>query len=191
VPIKVAGLDTSTRLVGVAWGFASRDAKPETDVWDLGREASRARRIGRLITRVSVFLKDYAPDVVVIEAPLNLQAAAKASTGAAWALIGVAMAAEAVCDLRGVPRVHLVDVQDVRAHFLGQRTFRDGYDPVNKRKITARENAKAAVISMCRMRGWQVKDDNAADAAALWSWGCAKVDPRLAAFATPLFQRRG
>lgn len=48
-------------------------------------------------------------------------------------------------------------VADVRTHFLGS----------NKHK---REEAKALTMQRCRLLGWNVVDDNAADALALWDY---------------------
>lgn len=183
---RVCFFDCASRLTGVAYGDAG--SVPQALVWDHGADASRGRRLGRLITEASRFLKDYQPEAVGIEAPANLQFAAQKSTQAVLALVGAAMVVEAVCDLRGVHNVRLVDVQKVRAHFVNQRTFRKSFDPVDRRVITSREMAKSAVLNMCRMRGWSPKSDDEGDAMAGWSWTCAQLDPRLGALATPLLR---
>lgn len=43
-----------------------------------------------------------------------------------------------------------------------------------KKHWTGRGNAKKPdMIVACRQRGWEVKDDNEADALAIWDLGCA------------------
>jgi hypothetical protein len=37
--------------------------------------------------------------------------------------------------------------------------------------------------------GWEVEDDNEADALATWHYMCALLEPRLALAPTPLFGR--
>jgi len=108
----------------------------------------------------------------------------------AFALIGGAIIVETVAHLRGAPRIQLANVQDVRRHFTGQRTFSKAIDPSTGKKLSSRDAAKAATIAMCRLQGWEVENDDAADAAALWSWGCASLNPRLAPMTTPLFGRQ-
>jgi crossover junction endodeoxyribonuclease RuvC len=68
-------------------------------------------------------------------------------------------------------------VGDVRGHFIGERALR-------------REAAKKAVVERCRRLGWAVANDNEGDACALWSYGCALIDPRTALRVVPLFNRR-
>lgn len=188
--LTVTFFDVSLTSTGVASGRVGE--RPITQVWKHGDEnAPRRERLGKLFVAASEFIKLTKPDLVGIEAPLDPAVAARIGTSkdAAFGLIGGAIVVEMVAHLRGVPRVKLVNVQDVRAHFVGQRTFSKSIDPVTKRKLTSRETAKAATIHMCRLQGWHVEDDNAADAAAGWSWCCATLNPRLAAMTTPLFAR--
>lgn len=36
------------------------------------------------------------------------------------------------------------------------------------------------VMEQCAAQGWQVNDDNEADALAVWSYMCSLLEPRLA-----------
>lgn len=182
----VLGLDVASYKTGVAHGTVGE--KPFALTWTLGdADSTRRERLAKLVRYLSDLLKVVKPDLVAIEAPLNLQAAAKRREDTALALIGGAIVAETICHMRGVRRVEMCNVLKVRAHFTGQRTYSDSYDPVAKKKITSRENAKSATRNMCAMRGWSVSNDDEADAAALFSYGSTMLDRRLAALATPLF----
>lgn len=64
-------------------------------------------------------------------------------------------------------------VSDVRAHFIGGNPKRDV--------------AKAKTMQKCRDYGWDVKNDDEADALALWCFQIAHLRPDIAAKMTPLF----
>lgn len=76
--------------------------------------------------------------------------------------------ADGVCELREA------SVQQVRAHFIG-RNIKSAM-------------AKAQTIERCRELGWDVNNDNEADACALWSYQVSCLRPDIAITMTPLFQ---
>ena len=121
--MTVVFFDVSTRLTGVAYGPAVKDAVPTTLVWDHGGEAGVYRRLGRLLTSASALLKEIRPSAAGIEAPMQAFPDAPVSQATLRALTGGAMLVGAVCDLRGVHDVRITDVQEIRAHFLDKRTF--------------------------------------------------------------------
>lgn len=86
------------------------------------------------------------------------------------AVIGAAAYENRVFDIRKA------DTRDVRLHFIGCNP--------------KRTKAKPMVIRQCRAMGWDVSDDNEADALATWHYMCALLEPRLALRPTPLFARR-
>ena len=43
------------------------------------------------------------------------------------------------------------------------------------------------MVARCKRLGWEVRNDNEGDACALWSYGCALIDPKLAMQVVPLF----
>jgi hypothetical protein len=51
-----------------------------------------------------------------------------------------------------------------------------------------KREAKARAIQVCARLGWPVKNDDEAEAACIWLWGCAQVAPKLAP-QIPLFMR--
>jgi hypothetical protein len=74
----------------------------------------------------------------------------------------------------GIAEIACVNVGDVRAHFIGDRSAR---------RIVAKHNT----MVRCRLLGWDVQDDNAADACALWDYACCLIDPKLGIRRSPLF----
>jgi hypothetical protein len=89
-------------------------------------------------------------------------------------LVGMAMICEELC----CDRVELreASVSDVRSFFIGSNM--------------KREKAKPLVMERCHALGWDCEDDNAADAAALWSYQVSFMRPDLAHTFSPLFTRR-
>jgi hypothetical protein len=85
------------------------------------------------------------------------------------AVIGTVAYSRRIFDIRKA------ETRDVRNHFIGS----------NPKRL----KAKPMVMRQCRMLGWQVKDDNEADALALWSYMCSLIEPKLALQPTPLFGR--
>jgi hypothetical protein len=116
------------------------------------------------------------PTLLVIEALLPAAARVKTNKATRDRLAGLRAIALAVAHCRGVHRIVEAEVADVRAHFIGARILR-------------RATAKIEVMRTCRRLGWDVEDDNAGDACAVWSFGCGLVDPRSALRVSPLFQR--
>lgn len=185
----VAALDLASSS-GLAWGPVN--GRPHTRTLVLGAKGATAEEKGiKLMLDLRDFFKLVQPDLMVIEKPLNVAIIAKmgATFDTMAILYGLPFIARMVCRTSGIHRVAWADVQDVRHHFTGQRTFKEGYDVMRKKKISSRQMAKSATMNVCRLRGWEIDSDDAADAAAAWSWGCAQIDPRTAMMATPLFSR--
>ena len=118
------------------------------------------------------------PDIAMIEALLPPSVMQGQTNAAVYErLAGLHGIMRAVLRRAGVAEIAQADVGAVRAHFIGDRSLR-------------RATAKRETIMRCRMLGWPAVDDNAADALALWSFGCSLVDPRLALRVTPMFGQR-
>jgi hypothetical protein len=115
------------------------------------------------------------PDMMIIEALLPPDAMKnETSRQVRDRLAGLHGVVRAVAHKHGVVRIAQAAVGDVRAHFISASKLK-------------RKQAKAAVMAQCKALGWAVADDNAGDAAALWSYGCAIVDPANALTVVPLF----
>lgn len=110
---------------------------------------------------------------LAFEAPLVMagRAGAKVQTNVNTVrkLLGLAAVAELVGTRLGL-QVYEANVQTVKKHFAG--TGRATKDDIKAR---------------CRLLGWPIKDDNAADAAALWSYAKSLFDRSWAPRSTPMF----
>jgi hypothetical protein len=118
------------------------------------------------------------PDILILEAMLPPTAMVNHTSRAVRdRLAGLHGVFRGVAYLRGIGEIAEATVGDVRAHFIGDRSAK-------------RDDAKRLTTQRCQRLGWQVADDNAADAAALWSFACALIDPKSAMQVVPLFNRR-
>ncbi|SRR5580765_2245828 len=123
-------------------------------------------------------LVDPLPDVVILESMLPPEAMKnKTSRQVRDRLAGLHGVIRAVAKRRGVSEISEAAVGDVRAHFIGERNL-------------PRDEAKRSVIDRCQALGWDVANDNEADACALWSYACALIDPKTALSVVPLFNRK-
>jgi hypothetical protein len=81
-----------------------------------------------------------------------------------------------VCFMRGVYKVHKHPVMTVRRHFIDL-------------SACAKGQGKRMVQDKCKSLGWLAEGDDAADAAACWSYACSLIDPEQAIRISPLFHR--
>jgi hypothetical protein len=117
------------------------------------------------------------PGLVVWEAPLATSFSRGTTTSNTTTLLyGLPAIIGAVAYLRGIYDIRKAETRDVRNHFIGSNP--------------KRAKAKPLVIRQCRAMGWNVADDNEADALATWHYMCNLIDPQLAMRPTPLFGRR-
>ena len=118
------------------------------------------------------------PDVLAIEALLPtsfVRGRTNKSTNELLAGMHGIVRAEAY--ERGIYRIEAHPVNAIRAHFIDMN-------------VCARGEAKMYVVRKCKSLGWlETADEDAADAAALWSLVCSQIDPKLALQVSPLFQR--
>ena len=149
-----------------------RAPAPEGDAedgWEFGRTFAGYRRwLVGLIGMVK-------PATVAFEAPLQIvqgnRSKVRTNQNTIRILFGLAAITEMVIAEAGV-RPYEANVMTVKRHFAGS-----GHAD------------KAAMKARCRQLGWQIVDDNAADAAALWAYMKALEDPKWAPRSTPLFAR--
>lgn len=106
------------------------------------------------------------PDLVVWEAPLSTSfKRGKTTMNTTTLLYGLPAVVGAVAYLRGIYDIRKADTREVRQHFIGQNP--------------KRAKAKPLVMQQCRLYGWDVADDNEADALATWSFMCALLTSDL------------
>jgi hypothetical protein len=121
-------------------------------------------------------LQAFKPKTIVYEAPLDPRhMGPKTNMKTARVLLGLPAVIEAVAHLAGVYDIREARIDDVRLHLLGTRPKRDV--------------AKMKVLQRLAAMGYDVKDDNAADALAGWLYACAVIAPDKAPQTTPLFAR--
>jgi hypothetical protein len=120
----------------------------------------------------------YGPKLVVWEAPLATSFSRGRTTTDVTTVLHGLPAVIGTCAYRhGIYDIRKAEVSAVRLHFIGQHP---------KRQV-----AKAMVMRQCRAQGWEVTDDNEADALATWSYMGALLKPELGLRPTPLFMVRG
>lgn len=172
VPEGVAAFDPSTTKFGVAFG-TERDGKPRTIVWQLpgADELVFDRTLGIVLDSVTSLLSVANVKLVAIEAPIIVAARSAHTMVALMQLAGVVRAASH----KAGARVHMVASSTVRKHFVNHGRPDD---------------PKRAVMERCRVLGWDVANNDAADAAATWSWLMSKSFPRWSPKSTPLFAEK-
>lgn len=154
-------------VTGCAYG---RPGTPPTTLSvDLGKGQAENLRFAKALRLVDGMIREHKPDLVVIEAPVK-------GPRASPFLIGLVAIVRACCAVRGVP-VETYEIATVRKHFIGHNLTSASFQhlPVNRRKAAARKEIKEAVIGQCRALGWDVKNDDEADAAALYDLACSRA----------------
>jgi hypothetical protein len=137
----------------------------------------------RACRKLGIWLRDQfafeRPDLVVIEAPVNIGAmidwkkdgekpSFRSTPETISLLHRLVGGVETICGPYGI-RCGDANVQTVRKHFIGR---------------ARPENPKQVVLDRCRLLGYvdrDFSDTDAADAIALWDWACAthaRVQPR-------------
>jgi hypothetical protein len=178
--VILCAFDLAT-VTGVCDGAVG--GKPRLFSWYLADGGpSRPARLAQLRSFLVRYLVKEKPDGVVYEAPMPLGMLtskkdkrvmmSEANVAFARGAIGVL---EATCFEHGKP-VEALGVMDARSCVLGWRTNRTS------------EQTKARVVREARMLGAKAaENDNETDAWVLWSYACARSNPRLAVAMTPLF----
>lgn len=114
------------------------------------------------------------PATVVWEAPMPTSFnRGKTTSNTTTLLYGLPAVIGAAAYLRRVFDIRKAETKDVRHHFIGCNP---------KRAL-----AKPMVMRQCRAMGWEIEDDNEADALATWHYMCSLISPKLAMRPTPLF----
>jgi len=171
----VLALDPATRT---GFAFGRPDGKPEIGSVAFGREHDvLADCYGRAVRWWRTCVWSRRAHALVIEPPIppgelwgksNYQSTQRIH-GLHAIFIGLASEAKMV--------VLEAPTQTWRKYFLGDGRMK-------------REQAKLAAVRLCRALKWGdplTLDDNAADAAGMWAYGCAKLAPTKALRVEPLF----
>lgn len=118
----------------------------------------------------------FKPELLLWEAPLAGFKGGRTTNDATTILFGLPAVVGAVAFEHGIYDIRKADTRDVRIHFIGK----------NLKRVQAKVHTKM----QCRAMGWEVDDDNEADALATWHFMCSLISPKLAMRPTPLFGRR-
>jgi hypothetical protein len=162
----ILALDLATRF---GWAEGTLGDRPISGSQRCASEgATSAEIFGGFFKWLAERMQAFRPHVLVYEAPLTpSHARGKTNINTSRILLGLPAIAEAVANRCGVPVLE-ARVDDVRAHYIGERRLRGA-------------EAKKAVILRCRQLGLQPRDDNEADALALLDYVQAIRNPRHAA----------
>lgn len=172
----VLGLDVAT-----VTGFAHGRVSANCPIWGCVRLGSantpQPDVFAKAMTWANEFIVALKPDILMIEALLPPDAMKdKTSRATRDRLCGLNAIMTACARANGVGEIASAQVNDIRAHFIYNRTLQ-------------RKFAKMEVKRKCLELGWNVSNDNEADAAACWSYACSMIDPKLALRGSPLFGR--
>lgn len=119
-------------------------------------------------------IAEHQINIVVWEAPLAASFKRGTTTvNVTTVLYGLPAVIGAVAFNKGIHDVYKADTKAVRLHFIGRNL--------------PRAAAKKLVKYQCGKMGWNVRDDNEADALATWSYMCSLLEPKLAVLPMPLF----
>ena len=110
---------------------------------------------------------EHAPGIVIWEAPMPTSFSRGRTTSDVTTILhGLPAVIGAAAYLCRVFDIRKAETRDVRLHFIGCNP--------------KRARAKPLVMRQCRAMGWEVQDDNEADALAVWHFMCSILEPKLA-----------
>jgi hypothetical protein len=161
---------------GFAYGEAEPDVVPTFGSRRIGKPGcSRAAKSFHAKKWLAEILRSVRPDVVTYEAPMPTgRTIGRTNTDAVVTLHGLIWDLEGIAYALGIHDQRAASIVAVRRHFLGTDDLE-------------RKSGKLTTITRCHELGWRVEDDDAADACAVWSYQCAKINPLLAIRTAPLF----
>jgi hypothetical protein len=184
-PPFILALDLSKKRTGVCEGFAGEAPRFHSiEGGDLSN-ADAAKQLGLwLIDRTKID----KPACVYIEAAISPAAfigkvdeetkRVKMSSNpkTTLALAGMASVARFVLDCKNIP-VREAHVSTVRKAFIGHGNLNS--------KV-----AKLQVLRMCKALGWSPRNDDEADAGAVWWYACTQFAPKFYQPITPMLQQK-
>jgi len=141
---------------------------PEFGTVNFGDSGDSHLEVGaQALKWIAHLLTDRRPDQLWIEEPLGFESKQGQTTGMTRVrLNGLWMVIGSAARLKGVP-VHPVTVSSARKPFLGHGRLK-------------RHEAKKRARAMCRLLGWEPRNDDEADAGAIWWFACVANAPELA-----------
>lgn len=135
---------------------------------DIGKGKSDALRFSTVLKFTEKCINHYKPDIIAVECAIGGVNSSQFLTGAFACVIGTAA--------KNKIQIERYTVASIRKHFLGKHLTAKR-DFAHLKKKDGKAAIKQCVIDRCGQLGWSVSDDDAADAAALWDFCCAKQQP--------------
>ena len=132
--------------------------------------APHGERFDAALHMMSRIIKQYSPALIVLEAPLKIPGT---KSDVEMMLMGLRGCVMGVAHRHHIP-FDQHSVQTIRKHFIGTAKLK-------------RKEAKLATIARCKQLGWGPKNDDEADAAALWHYACCLTSRSYSISQTPLF----
>jgi Holliday junction resolvasome RuvABC endonuclease subunit len=178
----VLALDISQRCTGFA--HDSRDAgRPLTGIYrapKVGGSIAEGFAYGFTYTKFEEWLDELLvavkPATCCFEAPLNIAGTNRSSRPTSQTTVRILFTLAGITEKllyqHGIA-AREANISSVKKHFAGHG-FAD----------------KSAIVARCHQLGWLVENEDAADAAAVWSYTKALLDPTWSPRSTPLFGRR-
>ena len=160
---------------GIAYGRAGET--PRATAIDLGKHLSEGKRFSRMIRATNELLSKYRPDLVVYEAPIG-------GPRTSHFLVGIAACFTGEATRLGFEPKE-INLASVRKHFLGKHLTTKSFPGKSKGQV--RSEIKRSVVARCYALGWTVRDDDEADACALWDYASATYGRAQAAPVGGLF----
>lgn len=148
----LVALDLATHT-GCAIGRVDQAPTCTTEV--IGeRGASHGLRFQQVMRLTKRLITQHKPDAVIVE-----KAIASGPSGAEQRVqlaMGMRACVAGICSMHRVP-FHEYPIQSIRKHFFGRGNLK-------------RDAAKGAAMRRCRELGWNIANDNEADACAAWDY---------------------
>lgn len=158
----------AAKKCGVCYGPAFKP--PVVTTWDLPGDLGE--RGCFLMKNTRLTFERIKPAKCFIEAPMEAHVATMAGTAPTTtiSLNGYVFVLMMVCHQFDVPW-ELYPRQTILKHFTGQGRY------------AKKDDGKRACVVRCKQLGYEVRNYDEADAAALWDYGCAVNNPRAYALA--------
>jgi hypothetical protein len=157
------------------WALGNPGEQPQSGVIRFGaRGTTHGQIAAEAIAWLVELLSEMKPTQIVFEQPLPPNFTGGHTTlNTAIVTMGLPFMMQGIAYKLGLFNVEAVRVSDVRTFFIGSNM--------------KSEEAKRLTVERCQSLGFDPKDDNEADALALWCYQCVQIKPELAHKLTPLF----
>ena len=161
----VLALDLATRT---GWAIGEPGKTPVSgSIRFASQGASHEAIFARAFAWAGEIIENNAPTTIVWEAPMPTSFnRGRTTSDVTTILFGLPAIVGAAAYRLGIYDVRKANTKDVRNHFIGCNP--------------KRARAKPLVMRQCRAMGWEVEDDNEADALAVWHFMCSILEPKLA-----------